>query len=212
LTMPPSPPILAETVSIPTLPNWLTWLTLIAGVFLAAGVVWKGLVFVFRILTKIDDTLPVIVAIADQFSSDSGSTLKDAVNRIEATANQAQAVAKTAEEAAVRTAEMAEQTAKTVGDRSDALALELSARASEFAEEQKKLMEEVREHLAAIRRNEGSILDAMMGSERRGFPASGMVEKAPPEAGTEAVVVDVASVAPEAAEAIAKAAREGGGT
>lgn len=100
------------------MPQWATTILWIAAVITAVGVIWVKLIRpLAKLITLITQALPllevinttfkdnpdafnVLAEIAAQFRTDNGSSLKDAVNRIEAVGKEAQAVAGNAKAAA----------------------------------------------------------------------------------------------------------------
>lgn len=62
-----------------------TWIIAVAAAVATLGGVWKGVIKpTMDAYGKIDRYGPVLAAMAQQFDSDGGSTLRDTVNRLEA--------------------------------------------------------------------------------------------------------------------------------
>ena len=61
------------------------WILGAAGLIIALGVIWKQFIFpAARVISRAEETLPVLQQIAREFSKNGGSTLKDQIDRIEA--------------------------------------------------------------------------------------------------------------------------------
>lgn len=98
------------------------WMVTIATGLTAIAVIWRYGTKAAELLLKIKALLSsferngaVLDAIAKEFKSDSGSTLKDAINRIEATTTLAQINAATAKELAERLEKVLAEHIKSVG-------------------------------------------------------------------------------------------------
>lgn len=80
--------MLASTLLPTTGYGALDWLVYMGAAVGAAALIWRTVVRpTMRTFSKIDEYGPVLTEIARQFKSDSGSTLKDIITRIEKVAN-----------------------------------------------------------------------------------------------------------------------------
>lgn len=69
------------------MPDWATIILAIAAVIGAVGVIWKKVIHPFVIgVALFEQNVPTLLAIATQFRSDGGSSLRDVVTRLEAAA------------------------------------------------------------------------------------------------------------------------------
>lgn len=93
--------MIAEATPVPVtieLPRMIVfaWIGTITVAIAGISVIWRFVVKASRLVSDIDQYGSVLKQIAKEFKSDSGSTLKDSINRIEKAAQEAKASASVA--------------------------------------------------------------------------------------------------------------------
>lgn len=98
------------------IPNWLIWLGAVGAGLTALFLIWKVVISFVRAFSKIDSLVQVIdpvIAMASDFKTNGGSSLRDAVDRIDAAAITAVTVSAAAHDEVVRLGTLVKETADT---------------------------------------------------------------------------------------------------
>lgn len=100
-------------------PDWMIYLGSIGAALIAVGVLWRVALAFIHAFNKIEALTKVIdpvIEMANDFKENGGSTLKDAVNRIDAAATTAVQVSARNQQEVTRLSKVVDDAAKTTAD------------------------------------------------------------------------------------------------
>lgn len=66
-----------------TVHGWASWLIIAGSVVVAAGAIWKAIWPIVRAAVKVNEALPTLVQIGEDFRRDHGSSLRDRIDNID---------------------------------------------------------------------------------------------------------------------------------
>lgn len=86
-----------------TIPDWVSYVIATAALITAGTVIWKVITKFSRLIYLVETYGPVLITIGEQFKANGGKSLKDQIDRIEASSREAVKVSGEARTAAAKT-------------------------------------------------------------------------------------------------------------